>query len=638
MIANSDNGMNAKNLTKYFFSEQNFATLLDILHETAVSKFKVKLSSDINRLVIDLMKSVHQNMQRDGSDRYIISRADRQDAILSLNKVVLGSALDAIVQEIDGEKRQSASEASPPTNVSSHRQPNSGLPVPQLPVANIQNATNSEDDPLSADSLRKAGIREEFMIPKSEKNTLPVTVVDCPSQNDTMQLFERAMLDRKAQSLPPIPEEDESDISKTDISSQRDISVGTLRDDSDLDNFLTHLEDPDTENFESIPPAEALSSQSNSKLQADPSDPKDRFNPSLPVAGSNISSGSVKPVSNPSAFHKHFEDQLNSLMHQRDAIHSIPSNGLYQPHTPDTLASVPTGPLQTPGISSGIPIQKSGENMVSGPSFSEQYLSTEMVKFSDHISAMNARLTDIFEKLQDTITLQQKSIERMPSLDSCHSHVDPLPGPKVPSIGSASSMRRKSTESLHSFSFIAPTRSISITKIFIAAHQNPIHLCQLMINNVSRLVEFRSLSRDLSFCDLQGSPLPCRSDDCSFQFQIVDPIGAPLPRSLSEIDRSGIASVRAQNQNSKKIMIGLNRHNHGIRIGDRVILDGMISDKPEVESWYTDHRGHEVIFADSAAIEIDGPETDVSLQGQFSKLGSVINTRMQTTILFEHVQ
>lgn len=623
--------MEDRSISRYFFSEENFVFLKQLVQQTIWRRFRVKIRREVNEKLLDAMKVTF-----DLRPAYT-AQINKNDYILLLNKKVLsetlGYAAQSAINEINEKeaRRDPVSKPDDPYSASDDLTPRPQTMIKSETVAGVDSSyetllreranlpQNSEGHraQVSGNSqvLKATGLRDEFVIAKPDDvaTGIPPEILD--KSNNTLQLFEKEEMRRRRELaltraenleaaedvapqkhkqlraisvLPSIAETDEnqSDFSKESTPK----AVNPAADPQEM--FLT-VSDDALSGYLDISRDPAYIEYRDDILDEKSQTTKDV--PSSSVAVNEIMSTPSAPTKPAGSL----DDQLKSILASREA-------DLLRPVV---NTAIPAAQTVLPGNNEAGWTESA---LVASPVVSAPVAS----KTDEVMSMMALQVTSVASILERVVKRVDEiaSAERTPEAVRENSQAQH----KLHMCSSAfRDVNKYPTVSL--FEITCVEKSSRAVKLFVPAFSGGLPVVKLTIGSTECLCEVTPLSRDvvsvsanmplckgpntLKLCDFFGEPLYCQSD-------VIDLISI--------------------NANNLRIICGVSQF-HGMLSGDKILFRGVRSQNESLQDFLNRESGHRVFVNDSTHFEIDsgGFTENVNL----THFGQVVQTKLQVYVL-----
>lgn len=655
-------------VSKYFFSEDNFTMMIELLSDVSWKKYSIRLTKDINVLVLDIMKATFDNRPsvREGSAR--------SDYILLLNKLVLVRCMDVIRDELDESRLKSdegelvETESLGPTTAE-ERSLKSGVSAKYndlLKARQDDSTMKVSVDPNQAAAV--TGVRANFVIPKeTDSNVLPSMIVD--KDNDTVQRYEEIMKSREEQpivqkrpnkypsTLSPIPECDEE-------SESIDIEATVLYHmDSGTEDYVTisNVQSPE-DSLRQRPLSEGkLANSSPPPFLANQNDNDEaKTQPPIETRQSNVSKDY-----NPE---RDFEQNLTDLLSTRDrdigtlnfpkpteeAIRQLQNTSLSNQQggrlnsfwdVSDKNAALSTS--SAPLVESAPRQLMSNDN--SAVMSSLQHTQTQML---EKIDAMTKNLENKLSQSLDLMTRLVEHVDKESSAVSSAlaggrlaSHDDGQAAEKNPgrtTAANASSneqtdterpmrlitslFRKRTTETVFDFTcrLDSSVKGISIKMLVLPLPKNIMPVLSVTFNDRSFILDRLTADKDHISCYVPTNHV--HTENGCISVSVRDPFGA----SLATVDDVCLPTSVQSTGSTYAIETQLH---HGLRSGERVMFRDLGTDDEDLTEWFADITGHQVSVIDALHFSIDR-NTCSAEHGLVTALGTIIKPKAQTLITY----
>lgn len=643
-------------VSKYFFSEDNFTMMTELLSDVSWKKYSIRLTNDINVLVLDIMKATFDNRPsvREGSAR--------SDYILLLNKLVLVRCMDVIRDELNesrSQKTEDMSEELDQTDNSAMQDPTaaeerslkSGVSAKYNDLLKARQNDTSMTVPVDPNQAASvAGLRANFVIPKeTDSNVLPTMIVD--KNNDTVHRYEEIMKSREEpqmitkrsnkypSALSPIPEGDEDD-EPTESDAQ----------------VLYHM-DAGTEDYV------AISEEGTPQTQEKPIFEEGLHEaPDIQTSVKTRQSTEYNDASAGNDFERHLSNllstrdrdigSLNFPKPTEDAIRQLQNISLSSQqkglnsfwNAPDKIAPAetiianPVAPVKQISVtddSAMLSLQKSQtqmlEKLTTMTKNLEQNLSQNLVLMTRLVDRVDKEISILSSTAQATQshtissvdrTAQHKNSKHEQNTQSRQDHLDDASRFKL-----ASSLHRdRSSETVFRFSIklASSIKSINIRLLCLPLPANVMPVLLVDFNDTSLIIDRWTLDKDHISCIVPACNIS--TDDGTLSICVRDPFGANLATV------NDVCVPTSVQKTGSTFAIETNQH-HSMRTGERVIFKNLTTDDDDVTEWFSDATGHPVTVIDALHFMIDAHACPTA-KGLVTSLGTIIKPKAQTLMTY----
>ncbi len=662
-------------ISRYFFSEANFTDLLELIHDACQSRFGISLTSDINVLLIDTMKSVFQTKPLIGSD------ADRNQIVLVLNKMVLTKCFDIIHQELQDQAVSKDQEVYQEEDASSRENFDStsdrsfdtpsgkaGFDDQLNDMVKLRNdeknrfegkgghRTPNDQEPISTDGQSKpAGFRENFVIPKPKhKDQLESTTID--KDSDMLLKYEamkrsRDAVEQEAATLLKAEAGFKSTHARMSKSGQSTSNLSSIPEEEEIDikedeatNTGSNIEQ-DRELTDGLPD-DIWSMSTDGELSNEYVDVASIL-PTIPAATSapnvfdskttmkSMEKGDARDDKRPKA-NESFQALLDQRMKEAQ-------NLKFPAPTTATFDAVQTN---TPIPDDGIAIAKMKWGLKRDQS---EDLSQVCSRFDHVISGMESQeiwtktMTDAFKRLSQDITQNlttisldlSKAIEKITetktNTNTKTDNDDAKPSSEITKTSRVftSLVRDRSSEpgDAYDFTIEATAKKIGFVRIFFPIGDAIRPGCSfpvafLNIGDRSSAIQLSVHDREYMTCDLSQFNETARQPQSQSQVQYPKNDKSLLHQRRTRLVLTGAfgypllaprdrSTINSIQPNNLRTLLET-KQDHNLRTGERIILDGILCEEQEISEWYNRDCGHEAFVIDSSHVEIDSSTAVIS--------------------------